>query len=360
MKILAFISGYDGCGYYRVQLVAKYLNKLPDVYMKISFEYSKELMDWADLIILQKQVNQKAIPFVEYAKSLGKKIITEVDDDYFNIPEWNPAHSYYKDKTEGLVNFYKISDAMTVTNDHLAQQMRKYNPNVYSLPNSIDIPFIEKLKKLPQEDKYRHIKYLDKDQKKLSLEEVFYFLEGKKVIGWGGSPTHLRDLQQATTALIEMCKKDKDVVLTMMACATDDLLKNIPKDQLILINPVPIFLYHKNLIIQNWDVGICPVEDNVFNRSKSNLKFLEFGVLGFPCLCSDVENYRKTITHLENGYLTKNTDESWYNSLNSIIYDKELKNKLGKNAENLVKKEYDTSKNYIYWYNLYKDILEKN
>jgi glycosyltransferase involved in cell wall biosynthesis len=360
MNILALISGYDGCGYYRIQLIAKYLNKLPDVYMKISFEYSKELIDWADLIVLQKQVNQKAIPFVEYAKSKGKKIITEVDDDYFNIPEWNPAHKYYLDKQENLINFYKLSDAMTVTNEHLAQEMRKYNSNVYVLPNSLDIPFIEKLKTIPDEEKFKHIKYLNKNQKKLSIQEAFDFLKDKKVIGWGGSPTHLRDLQQATNALIEICKKDKDIVLMMMACSTDDLLNNINSDQIILVNPVPIFLYHKNLILQKWDLGICPIEDNLFNRSKSNLKYLEFSSLGFACVCSDVENYRKTINHLENGILTKNTDDSWYTAFNSILYDDDLKNKIGNNAEFLVKKDYDISKNYIYWYNLYKDILGKD
>lgn len=357
MNILALISGYDGCGYYRIQLVAKYLNKLDDVYMKISFEYSKDLIDWADLIILQKQVNQKAIPFVEYAKSKGKKIITEVDDDYFNIPEWNPAHKYYQDKKENLINFYKLSDAMTVTNDHLALEMSKYNSNVKVLPNSLDIPFIENLKKLPEEEKFRHINYLDKNQKKLSITEAFEFIKDKKVIGWGGSPTHLRDLQQATPALIELCKKDKDVVLMMMACSTDDILKNIDKNQIILVNPVPIFLYHKNLILQKWDVGICPIEDNLFNRSKSNLKYLEFSSLGFPCICSDVENYRKTIINLENGFLTKNTDEDWYSSFNKLLYNNDLRDKISKNSEILVNKDYDISKNYIHWYNFYKNIL---
>ena len=27
-----------------------------------------------------------------------------------------------------------------------------------------------------------------------------------------------------------------------------------------------------------WDIGICPIEKNVFNKSKSELKFLEFGL----------------------------------------------------------------------------------
>jgi glycosyltransferase involved in cell wall biosynthesis len=357
MKILAFISGYDGCGYYRIQLMAKYLNKLPDVHVKISFEYNKNLMDWADLIILQKQVNLKAIPFIEYAKSKGKKVITEVDDDYFNIPEWNPAYKYYKDKSEQLISFYKISDAMTVTTPYLAEQMSKYNSVVEVLPNSLDFPFLDNLKTLNPLDKFKHIRYLSSDQKLLNIEETYNYLQDKKVIGWGGSPTHLRDLQQVTTALVEICKKDKDVVLVMMACTTDDILNNIPKNQLILINPTPIFLYHKNLIVQNWNAAICPIEDNIFNKSKSNLKYLEFGFQGFACICSNVENYSKTITHMENGVLSENTDESWYSNINNILNNISLQKNIGLNAKNFIRENYDMSKNYIHWYNFYKKIL---
>ena len=31
MKILCYLSGYDGCGYYRIQQIMKYLNKHKDI-----------------------------------------------------------------------------------------------------------------------------------------------------------------------------------------------------------------------------------------------------------------------------------------------------------------------------------------
>ena len=357
MKLLFFISGWDGCGYYRIQLMAKYLNKLPEVHAKISSEYSREDIDWADIVILQKQTNQKALPFVQYAKNKGKKIVTEVDDDYFNIPSWNPAYKYYHGRGEELVRFYKMSDAMTVTTEHLKKEMSKYNDNVHCLPNSLDITSLDKLKDLEESEKFNHIKYLTNDQKNISLEEADKMMEGKTIIGWGGSPTHLRDLQQATPALIKLCSENKDVMVIMMACSTDELMQSIPIDQMLLVNPVPIFLYSKNLHVQKWDIGICPIEDNVFNRSKSNLKYLEFSYHNISCICSNVENYANTVTHRENGLLAENTDESWYENLYELVNNKELRDHMSKNGEKLIREDYDIKEDFVGWYDLYQSLL---
>jgi hypothetical protein len=37
---------------------------------------------------------------------------------------------------------------------------------------------------------------------------------------------------------------------------------------------------------------LAPLEDNAFNAGKSNLRLLEYGVLGWPVVCSDVYPYR--------------------------------------------------------------------
>lgn len=357
MNILAYISGYDGCGYYRIQLMAKYLNRLPDVHVKILTEYQEKDIDWSDIIVLQKQVNPKALKYIEYGKKIGKKIVTEVDDDYFNIPIWNPAYKYYQDKAEELVNFYRLSDAMTVTTNHLKKEMSKYNSNVQVIPNCLDFPYLDELEKLNEAEKKKHIRFLTNKQKVMPTAEAEKIMSNSFTIGWGGSPTHLRDLKQATSALIKTCREDSNVVVVMMACATDEILKQIPEGQLILVNPSPIFLYPKNLYNQNWSMAICPIEDNIFNRSKSNLKFLEFSSRGFPSVCSKVENYANTVLHNQNGLLTENTEEGWYSSIKNLKDNSELRKSIGSAASEYVRSNFDVSKNFINWYNFYRSLL---
>lgn len=357
MNVLSYISGYDGCGYYRVQLPAKYLNKVNDIHFKIATQYSNKDIDWADIVVLQKQTNQKALPFIQYAKQKGKKVITEVDDDYFNIPVWNPAHKHYLGKEQDLINFYRMSDAITVTTPHLAKELTKHCDKTIVLPNSLDIKEIDRFHNMSDTDLMKYTQYLSVDQKPITLEEARSRMEDKVVIGWGGSPTHLRDLEQATEAILKLCSENKNVLIVMMACCTETLMKKLDPSQILLVKPSPIFMYPQVLSSMEWDIGICPIEDNVFNRSKSNLKYLEFSVNEFPCVCSNVENYASTVTHEVTGLLAENTTESWYNNLKKLVESEDLRNEIAKNASKLVRDEYAIGKNYALWEKAYRDIL---
>ena len=42
----------------------------------------------------------------------------------------------------------------------------------------------------------------------------------------------------------------------------------------------------------NLDLALAPLESNSFNEAKSHLKLIEYGILGFPVICSDVTAYR--------------------------------------------------------------------
>ena len=95
MKILFCISNWDGCGYYRVQIVSKYLNKIPGIQTKIVNHIAKSDLRWCDLAVFQKLTNDNATPYFEYAKLLGRKTILEVDDDYFALEKHNPAYKYF-------------------------------------------------------------------------------------------------------------------------------------------------------------------------------------------------------------------------------------------------------------------------
>src|SRR5690606_19133931 len=55
---------------------------------------------------------------------------------------------------------------------------------------------------------------------------------------------------------------------------------------------VAIEQYPARLAALDLDLAIAPLEDNQFNRCKSNLRLLEFGTCGFPVVCSDVEPFR--------------------------------------------------------------------
>ncbi|MEI2421731.1 hypothetical protein V6O07_15755, partial [Arthrospira platensis SPKY2] len=48
---------------------------------------------------------------------------------------------------------------------------------------------------------------------------------------------------------------------------------------------------------QECDIFIAPLEDNLFNRCKSGLKFLEYSALGVPGVYSHLEPYQDLVQH---------------------------------------------------------------
>ena len=63
-----------------------------------------------------------------------------------------------------------------------------------------------------------------------------------------------------------------------------------------------------------WDVGLAPLVDSAFNRSKSDLKWLEYTGLGLPGVFSDVDPYG-SVEDRRTGRLAADDPEAWANAI---------------------------------------------
>lgn len=195
MNVLAYIAGFDGCGLFRLQLPFKYLSRFPDVVTKISFKYDTEDLQWADIVVFQKQYQDAVVPYLNMAQKMGKQVILEFDDLMTEIPEWNAAHDFYKNKKSKIVNFIQKVNACTVSTDYLKTVNAGINPNIFVLPNSMDFEQLEAYRRLPSDHFNRHIIFKSpqslqtraKVQEVLPQAEVLKKLRGKLKIMWWGS-----------------------------------------------------------------------------------------------------------------------------------------------------------------------------
>ncbi len=55
---------------------------------------------------------------------------------------------------------------------------------------------------------------------------------------------------------------------------------------------VPIDEYPAKLASLDLDLAVAPLEDVPFNHAKSHLRLLEYGILGYPVVCTDLTPYR--------------------------------------------------------------------
>ena len=58
--------------------------------------------------------------------------------------------------------------------------------------------------------------------------------------------------------------------------------------------------------------------------AKSDLKFIEYALVGMPTMVSDVEPYARTVRHGETGFMAKN-EKDWMTYIRRLVDDPELR-----------------------------------
>lgn len=82
----------------------------------------------------------------------------------------------------------------------------------------------------------------------------------------------------------------------------------------------------------NFDIGLAPLLDDPFHRSKTNNKYREFGACGIAGIYSKVPVYTEFIKNSETGILVDNTTNDWYKALVKLIEDHKLRKRIGQAA----------------------------
>ncbi|ADB52326.1 glycosyltransferase family protein [Conexibacter woesei] len=81
--------------------------------------------------------------------------------------------------------------------------------------------------------------------------------------------------------------------------------------------------------IGGWDVGIAPLADIPFNRTRSNVKLKEYGAAGTPWLASPIGPYAG-MGEAQGGRLVP--DDGWFDALDDLVRHRFARGRLGRKA----------------------------
>lgn len=187
----------------------------------------------------------------------GIRVLVEVDDNYL---AWNPRmkRTGWVDKlrpdggfsVEGHRKLVAAADGVIVTTDHLAKQYRKVNENVFVCPNQIDPPDWPELVK-PDDGVFR--------------------------VGWFASGSHQGDGSLIRRALDWASRqKDVEVVLGGVGATSGKPWFKFPFKHVAWTND---FGAYRRMLAQ-LDVGLAPVVGSPWATCRSDLKALEYAMVG--------------------------------------------------------------------------------
>jgi O-antigen biosynthesis protein len=328
IKVIFYGNG-SGAEMWRFQDPSKYMAKSGKFEIKIpKGDMTWEDLMWADIIVVQGLVDKLRISMIYAAQQeYGKKLVVEFDD-YFRVEKDSPfkmIHNIHK-APEMIQVTMKIADMVVTTTEYLAEKFRKLNDNVKVCPNFMDMDRWD-LPTLPNDS-----------------NEIRIF--------WAGSMTHLNDLKESVWALKKIMKEYPNVkFVTMGDPRIKDYFEGYNVECMLGIHGD---YYQKRLHGVRFDIGIAPLRNTGFNRCKSYIKPLEYGICKVPSVASDVEPYQ----HFEEGtvLIAKNKEE-WYELLKRLIDNESYRKELGQKMYEYVKREFDLSKKINIFIDAYSSLV---
>ncbi len=274
-----------------------------------------------DILLIKYIDDGHTLDVIYTMRKIAKfKIILDLDDLLWQIPIGNPAlinATMHSKRIVSLTESVKCADWVTVSTEPLKNAVKPLNENITVLPNFID----------PKEWNFKRKKH-------------------KKVrIGWVWSPTHIPDMFEAWDALREISKRD-DVEIVIFGTEID-IFKDIKTTN---IKGVIYKEYPRVFMEEGIDISIAPLEDNDFNKSKSNIKWLESTMAGAAFIGSSVYPYEFSVKDGKTGYLAKNTSQ-WVKKMTYLIENPEKRKEMVKNARKEVLEKYTSDQKFVDFYN---------
>ena len=293
-----YLADYGGCGHWRIIWPQMLLNSTQTVIgsntssMILEESYYRGLQS----VRIQRQVTPTQLKFVKHLRSLadrhGFKLIYEVDDIFVleDIPKYNSFRKAYEDPKlqASAKEIISMVDMVTVCSDSMKSYYSKYNKNIKVLPN------------LPP---------------KFWLDGYF---DPSGLIESAMSTTRPRIMYSGSSAHFDISDNNNGV--DDFSHLIDTVFKTVDKYQWVFIGAIPpplnnlyregklelhewCNIYNLPAFINTLNINafIAPLHDNVFNQCKSDIKIVEAGGFGIPCICQDMITYKNSPLKFKTG-----------------------------------------------------------
>jgi glycosyltransferase involved in cell wall biosynthesis len=266
-----------------------------------------------DVVFIHREAVPFGPPFFSWfvTKVFRKKMIFDFDDAIWlpNTSKSNKLAKYFK-QYKNATRLCKWATKISAGNRYLAEHARMFNSNVVINPTTIDT------------EEY-HNTTTDHNNHKFT-------------IGWTGSHSTVVYLNEIYPVLLELEKKydfEFHVICDVPPSFTLKSMKFIKWKKETEVDD-----------LMNFNVGIMPLPDNIWSRSKCGFKALQYMSLGIPAVVSDVGVNSEIVDHDMNGCICKTTDD-WYLYLSKLISDKNYLLKLSANTREKIVTHYSVQSN---------------
>lgn len=314
-RVIQYYADYSGCGFWRMLWPEHLLNafNLMTVHGSTVMNLDPRYYIHTKVVRIQRQATAHQLNFVKFLKEISKeigfKLIYEIDDLVFSedIPDYNKYKPAFTDPEirKNCQSIMSLCDEITVTCPFMKQYyMEKTgHPNVTIIPN------------FPPKFWLGHFY----DEKQISNNYDSH--KKKPRILYAGSGAHFDvdnrvgqndDFAHVVKVISDTVNKYQWVFLGAYP---------LPLGHLVQSGKIEFHpwqnLYNYGEKIKNLRINmlVAPLQNNNFNKSKSDLKLVEANAFGLPIACQDLCTY-------ENAQFKFNTGEEMIAQIDDVLSKK--------------------------------------
>lgn len=315
-RAINYYADYGGCGYWRMIWPEFLLNAYTKACVSGLTQMILDVRFYGGIkaIRMQRQATPVQRDFIKELKKFKSqfnyRLLYEVDDIVFkeDIPDYNRCKDAFVDDNivKSILEIMGMMDEITVCSKFMKEYYinKTGNKKITYIPN------------------YPPKFWLDRFYSKERVQRLYEKNKSRPRVLYSGSGTHVDvlnrtglndDFKHVTDAIIKARKKFKFV---WKGCYPVVLKPYIDNGEMEFIEWSPLNDYPQGLCDTNCNVAFASLIDNIFNRSKSNIKMIESGAIGMPGAYQDICTYEDAELKFKTGddliqqleYITKDQD----------------------------------------------------
>ena len=273
-------------------------------------------IDWADVVVFCRNTEPRHAPLLAAVQARGTPAIYDLDDNLFDLPPDCEGGARLREAPrQAMLEEYVRSAALVrVYSQSLAERVALVNPRVVRTFAPIDLSRVPPLGETRPPGPIRIVYATSRTQDSScnvflpALARIASRYAGRiEVHFWGcRPPCHLVTLP--------------NVCYHGLICRYDRFLRRFSRG--------------------GYDIGLAPLPDEPYYRSKSNNKFREYGACGIAGIYSHNEVYADCVEHEVSGLLVANETGGWHDAIERLIVDESLRLGIQRRAREYVREHY--------------------
>lgn len=329
-SVVFIAAASDACALWRLYM--------PHVAMPGSsfFHFGAQSPDFAkiaghDICVVQRCCTIPQFELIKACKQLGMKVVYDLDDNVWEVPEYNPAHIPLQHYRDGFGACIRMVDVCSVSTQVLAKAVKRH-------VKQLTVPVVVCGNRIEE-----------------SMFTAPAFPSSQLTVGWAGSSSHIGDLRLIDNAVLSCARERPDVMFEYRGCVVDEAapVRALPNWRHRLWTPVAEYV--ARMPVWGWSVSLAPVTEHEFNNSKSCIKMVEAGYCGIPCLASWVDPYSEFCSHDDElRWLLCAGASSFSTKLRVLLNEPERREALGMRMRNVVAKHYSYRQPHEGWAEVFR------